>query len=493
MYERAAHGDPVPEANILRKERFTDQDGVEHEFLLKIGNYAGPFQAAMLTNGRLVLSASTYIHEDLVTQILEKLADSVVFEADAPKTLNDLYGTVAERTSLEEVLEQNGRGGGDPCGIVCQDAEASRKLTPTPAVSTMLSTEAQNEEALAPLGSVPADRKSLPANWWTPIFVSSGVLYSTCGSSFHTGRAAMAIDTGVVVDTPVYAAYGGTVMFAGWDNSGYGNLMRIAIDNVLVAGENRKYWHNYAHLNGFLKGVGSLAERGEQVARSGSSGNTGTPPQPHLHFHITLDINKNDVGQVAVDVSPMRGLRPNLNYPTTGTCGQIEARSAVPMIVEPVAFSQRFQPRLNHYWYCYTDLPRTGECYMYGVPNDGTEWDPLNTTQSPELRYGNVYFETSSTYYLWICGWGGAPADDSLHMGYNGVSPSSSQRMEGYGEAAWRWRSIKSDGTRPYIQSGQGDQMINIWMKEDGMRIDRILLSKNINYDPNGKIRCGGY
>ena len=132
MYELAAHGSPSPEAIILRQEHFTGQDGAEHEFLLKMGRHAGPFQAALLTNGRLVLSASSYTHTELATQILEKLADSVVFGTEAPKTLDDLNGTATERMSLEDVLEQNGRGGGDPCDVVCQDEDTQRRLTPTP-------------------------------------------------------------------------------------------------------------------------------------------------------------------------------------------------------------------------------------------------------------------------------------------------------------------------------------------------------------------------
>jgi len=510
MYELAAVGGPIPEATIIQTRRLIGPDGLERQLLHKAASQFGPSQTVLLSNGRLVLSISTYTHAEAMTQVLKEIVAHVTFAPEAPKTLNSLYGTHLERPSLESIVAENARGGGTTCDVVCQDQQAAQALTPVPPPTPspeFLEQERKYKElleqqnppassksssAVQPLGTAPDNRKSLPSNWWSPIVVTSGTKSVDCSSSFHTDRAAMAIDIqGVYTGTVVYAAQGGTVMFAGWTTYGYGNLMRIATDNVMVAAQNRKYWHNYAHLSAFSKVTGNSVTRGEQVAAVGSTGNsTG----PHLHLHITLDLNKNDVNQVAVDLSPMRGFRPNLSYPTTGTCGQVEPRANNPIIVEPVMFTERYQPRTGHYWFCYTDLPRTGECYMYGVPNDGTGWDPLNTSQSPELRFSNVYVETSGTYYLWACGRGGSYNDDSLHMGYNGTAPTSSQRMTAYHEAAWRWKSIRMDLSRPYFwMAGGSDRVINVWMREDGMRIDRILLTRDAGYDPTNNIRCGGY
>jgi hypothetical protein len=338
------------------------------------------------------------------------------------------------------------------------------------------------------MGVVTSDRKALPSNWQSPISTTVSINV-TCGSSFHTGRAAMAIDILVAEGTQVLAAQAGTIMFAGWDNTGYGNLMRIATDNVNVADENRKYWHNYAHLQSFRKTSGTVT-RGEWIANSGNTGTTyGTP---HLHFHITHDVNKNDTTQSPVDLSPLVGFRPNMSYPTSGTCGQVVAHASDPLIIEPVMFTARYQ-RDGHYWFCYTTLNRTTECYMEGVPNNGGGWDPLNTSVAPQLDYAHVWVPQSGTYYLWVCGRGGSYNDDSLHMGYGGAAPTSSQRMTGYHQNAWVWQSVRMDGQRPYLSLPSGQVTINIWMREDGMRIDRALLTRDANYNPTNNIRCGGY
>jgi murein DD-endopeptidase MepM/ murein hydrolase activator NlpD len=75
--------------------------------------------------------------------------------------------------------------------------------------------------------------------------------------------------------TPVKAAEGGTVAYAGSEVKGYGNLVLIRHDNGYVSA--------YAH-NGEVK-----VKRGEKVARGqvvAKSGQTGNVTSPQLHFEI---------------------------------------------------------------------------------------------------------------------------------------------------------------------------------------------------------------
>ncbi|NLZ92486.1 MAG: peptidoglycan DD-metalloendopeptidase family protein [Firmicutes bacterium] len=87
--------------------------------------------------------------------------------------------------------------------------------------------------------------------------------------SFHRG-----IDIGVPPGTPVLAADSGTVTYAGWKGA-YGILVIINHGNG--------YETKYAHNSAVLVTVGQHVQRGQQIARSGSTGNsTG----PHLHFEV---------------------------------------------------------------------------------------------------------------------------------------------------------------------------------------------------------------
>lgn len=90
------------------------------------------------------------------------------------------------------------------------------------------------------------------------------------GSTNHRG-----IDIAAPRGTPVYAADGGTVTYAGWMGS-YGYLVRIRHENT-------GYETYYAHNSSLTVSVGQHVYKGQQIARVGSTGNsTG----PHCHFEV---------------------------------------------------------------------------------------------------------------------------------------------------------------------------------------------------------------
>jgi murein DD-endopeptidase MepM/ murein hydrolase activator NlpD len=77
--------------------------------------------------------------------------------------------------------------------------------------------------------------------------------------------------------TNIVAARGGTVVYAGWDNGGYGNLIVIQHDN----GTHTYYAHNSA----IYVSVGQTVEQGQSIAQMGATGKvTGV----HCHFEIRL-------------------------------------------------------------------------------------------------------------------------------------------------------------------------------------------------------------
>ncbi|SEG79938.1 LysM domain-containing protein [Bosea lathyri] len=94
------------------------------------------------------------------------------------------------------------------------------------------------------------------------------------------------INIAVPEGTPVKAAEGGTVAYAGSELKGYGNLVLIRHPNGYVSA--------YAH-NGDLKVKrGETVKRGQVVASSGQSGNVSSP---QLHFELRK-------GSAPVDPTP---------------------------------------------------------------------------------------------------------------------------------------------------------------------------------------------
>jgi murein DD-endopeptidase MepM/ murein hydrolase activator NlpD len=91
-----------------------------------------------------------------------------------------------------------------------------------------------------------------------------------------TGQQAMHEGIDFITDTgtPVVAAAGGVVQFAGFHPQ-YGNMIDIDHGNDLVT--------RYAHLSKVMVKDGDLLQRGRRIAESGS---TGRSTGPHLHFEV---------------------------------------------------------------------------------------------------------------------------------------------------------------------------------------------------------------
>jgi murein DD-endopeptidase MepM/ murein hydrolase activator NlpD len=91
-----------------------------------------------------------------------------------------------------------------------------------------------------------------------------------------TGQQAMHEGIDFIADTgtPVVAAAGGVVQFAGFHPQ-YGHMVDIDHGNDLVT--------RYAHLSKLLVKEGDILQRGRRIA---DSGNTGRSTGPHLHFEV---------------------------------------------------------------------------------------------------------------------------------------------------------------------------------------------------------------
>ena len=76
---------------------------------------------------------------------------------------------------------------------------------------------------------------------------------------------------------PLYAVDNGVVVYAGWSDWGYGNV--IAIDH------GNDFQSLYAHLESLNVGCGAFVTRGDIIGYMGSTGNSSGP---HLHYELIL-------------------------------------------------------------------------------------------------------------------------------------------------------------------------------------------------------------
>ena len=93
------------------------------------------------------------------------------------------------------------------------------------------------------------------------------------GAAMHPG-----IDLAAPYGTPVYATAEGTVLRAGWNSGGYGNLVEIDHGRGIIT--------RYGHMSAVLVHAGDRVTRGQQIGRVGSTGrSTGN----HLHYEVRID------------------------------------------------------------------------------------------------------------------------------------------------------------------------------------------------------------
>lgn len=114
------------------------------------------------------------------------------------------------------------------------------------------------------------------------------------GYGFHYG-----IDIGSACNNPIWAAHAGTVVRAGIETTGLGNVIEIDHGN----GVETRYGHMYD--NGVLAHVGDQVAGGQQIGRIGSNGNsTGC----HLHFETLINQRRvnpqNFMAQVHLTIPP---------------------------------------------------------------------------------------------------------------------------------------------------------------------------------------------
>ena len=97
---------------------------------------------------------------------------------------------------------------------------------------------------------------------------------------------------------------------------------------------------------------------------------------------------------------------------------------------------------------------------------------------------------TTGTYHVWLRGYAPNAAGDSLHLGLTpAVLPSTTQLIDGvtgFGPRQWYWRKQTMDGeVATFEVDNPGRYTLYLWAREDGLKLDRILLTMDDNYIPD--------
>lgn len=190
-------------------------------------------------------------------------------------------------------------------------------------------------------------------------------------------------------------------------------------------------------------------------------------------YTVTLTITDDD-GGVGFDSRPVTVVTPP---PLTGIT--LEAESG---LVVPGASAHSWLTQTTQTGY-------TGTAYLQAMPDVGVIYEREELGDSPQLQYA-VQITVPTTYRLWVRGMAADAGGDSLLVGVNGQVKAN---LTGFtGEWGWASQSMSNTQVLLYLTSA-GTYTLNLWIREDGLRIDRLLLVSDPEYIPVGDGPAAGF
>jgi hypothetical protein len=210
---------------------------------------------------------------------------------------------------LQYLLQRAGSGAGRADGIFGPLTEAAVKRAQAGAgIAVDGVAGAETLRALRGGGAGSGSAPSGPVRFLRPLAGPTGDGFGVNrGDHLHSG-----IDFPVPEGTPVGAAGVGSVIFAGYNSGGYGNLV--------VVQHRLGYTSWYAHLSSIAVSSGQAVNGGTRIGYVGSTGNsTG----PHLHFEVRRYDTPIDPAPLLLATVAGRVMTPARRAPSGG-CDEVK-------------------------------------------------------------------------------------------------------------------------------------------------------------------------
>jgi hypothetical protein len=128
----------------------------------------------------------------------------------------------------------------------------------------------------------------------------------------------------------------------------------------------------------------------------------------------------------------------------------------------------------------------SGSGALQALPNTGTLVSLTDLANSPRLDYP-VNFTKTGTHYIWLRGVGPSTSDNSVIVGLDGSAASDGNQVATITGDAYGWANQDNDGAVRTINVERvGLSTLNVWMREDGIVVDKLLITANSAYTPSG-------
>jgi len=140
----------------------------------------------------------------------------------------------------------------------------------------------------------------------------------------------------------------------------------------------------------------------------------------------------------------------------------------------------------NHQWIEVVDLNSSNDAYLIGLPDQN-----MHTHENfygPSLEY-QIQFSSPGTYYVWISMRGNSYQNDTIVLSWDenisteNITEISSFAWNSYGQ--WEWEPQTSQVPLNISVSNGDLATLTVWMREDGVEFDRLIITSDVNFDPD--------
>ena len=139
---------------------------------------------------------------------------------------------------------------------------------------------------------------------------------------------------------------------------------------------------------------------------------------------------------------------------------------------------------MNHKWEKIIDYNSSNDAYVTALPDERIH---VKDERGPGLNY-DVYFPEDGTYFVWISMKGNSYSNDTIGLNWNNDGIESNMTIiasfawNSYGQ--WEWEPQTSQEPLNISVSGGETATLTVWMREDGVQFDRLIITSDPDYDP---------
>ncbi|MGB7157340.1 MAG: fibronectin type III domain-containing protein [Tepidisphaeraceae bacterium] len=186
------------------------------------------------------------------------------------------------------------------------------------------------------------------------------------------------------------------------------------------------------------------------------------------------------------DLQDFAGIIRNVIIPAVATPAFQQGSGPDHLVVAEAENNDGVTPRNGKTWSANSTAGFSGTGALQATPNTGVNNNTGYVTNSPRIDF-KINFTQTGTHHVWIRGLAPTGSDDTVHVGLDGAAVATSDRINGFPDGVYTWSNTTADAVVATINvTTPGIHTLNVWMREDGFIVDKVLVTTNAAFVPTG-------